>query len=55
MFCLQVCMGITCGPGAQRGEKRAVDFLELELWMGINHCVGVGNQAHVLCKKNKCS
>lgn len=30
--------------GAQEGQKRVSDLLELELQMAVNHCVGSENQ-----------
>lgn len=33
--------------GASRGQKRAVDPLELELEVVVMHLVGVGNRIHV--------
>ena len=44
-----------CVPGAFGGQKKASDPLELELWMFINHHIGVGNKTQVLCKRNKYS
>ena len=49
--CLPACMSVhcvcvpgMCVPGAHRGQKRASDPLELELWMVISNDVGAGNQ-----------
>ena len=32
-----------CAPNAHVSEKRASDFLKLELQMAVNHHVGAGN------------
>lgn len=37
------------------GQKRALNPLELKLWVAVNHHMGTGNQACVLSKSNKCS
>ena len=42
MFCLCVCIH-SCVPGACRGQKRALDPLELELGVAVRHYVGTGN------------
>lgn len=34
-------------------QNRALDLLELKLWMPVNLCVGTGIQTRVLCKSNK--
>lgn len=34
-----------------RGQKRALDFLDLKLRMVVNHHVDVGNRIKVLCKR----
>lgn len=33
---LHVCLGTTCTPGAHRGQKRALDLLELGLQTVVN-------------------
>lgn len=44
-ICLLVCMlhGV-CVCSAHIGQKRALDFLELELQVIMNHHVGAGSQ-----------
>lgn len=42
-------------PGACRGQKRALDPLDLEFWMAVNNHVDVGTQARALTKNSKCS
>ena len=37
-FALHVCLCITCVPGPCRGQKAALDLLELELQMVV-HCL----------------
>lgn len=37
-----VCMCTMCEPYVPRGQKRAS---EVELWLAVNNCVGVGNQS----------
>lgn len=41
-----------CMPDTHRGQKRVLDFLELELGVVVDCRVGVGNQTRVLCKNN---
>jgi len=43
--CLHICLCTICVPGAGslRGQRRALDFLELELWKVVCHLVGVGS------------
>ena len=43
VFGLHVCMCTMCMPGAHGGQKRALDLLELQLWMLESHHVGVTN------------
>lgn len=38
-----------------RGQKRASDPLELELWMVVSHHTGARNRAQVLCESSKCA
>ena len=52
MFCLHVCLCITCMPGAHRGQKRASDSLELELQMVVSHCVARSLRSS---ESNQCS
>lgn len=35
-------------------QKRALDFLELELLMVVNHLIGARNLTRVLCKISEC-
>lgn len=42
-FCLNVCLCSICVPGIHGGQKRALDALELELGIVVNHHVGAGN------------
>lgn len=39
---------------AHRGQKRVLDLLEPEL-QNVIHYMGTENQAHIVCKGNKCS
>lgn len=39
--------------GVHRGQKKPLDFLELELQMVVSHQVGAENQTEVLCSSNK--
>lgn len=50
MSALHVCQCITCIPGAHRGQKRASDLLQLELWTVVNHLRGARNKPEFLCK-----
>lgn len=43
---MNVC--VTCVPGTHRGQKWALDALELKLQMFVRHYLGVGNQTLVL-------
>jgi hypothetical protein len=52
MFCVHDCLCITSVPGAQKGQKSALDDLELELQKIFSHHVGVGNQTQALWKSN---
>ena len=40
---------------AQGGQKRALDPLELELWVIVSHHVSARNPDWVLCKSSQCS
>lgn len=46
VYCVRVYT--TYVPGAPRGQKRASNPLELELWVVVNHYVGAGNQTWVI-------
>lgn len=37
------CMCTMCTSGTRRGQKRASDFLGLELWLVMSYHVGSGN------------
>lgn len=50
VFSLHVCMRM---PGALSGGKRALDPVELQLGVVMNHSVSGGTQALVLCKEKK--
>lgn len=53
MFCLDLYIRTTRVPGASGGQKRALDPVELESLMVVNHHVdhvGAGNRTHILCK-----
>jgi hypothetical protein len=39
-------MHTMCVLGAQGGQKRASESLELELGTVVSHCVGAGNRTH---------
>lgn len=43
------------GSGADRGQERVLDLLDLELRMIVSHHVGAGSQTWVLCRRSKCS
>lgn len=52
-FCVHVCLSACilcsiCMSGADKGQKRALDFLELELPMAVSCRVGVGSWILVL-------
>ena len=40
---------------ALRDQKRVSSYLELELWMVVDHYMCNGNKPRVCCKGNKCS
>lgn len=42
VFCLHVCLCIFCTPGIHRGQKRALDPLELEFYIFVSHEVKQG-------------
>ena len=42
MFCLDICLCTMCMPGACRGQKRALDSLELELQRTVHYHLGAG-------------
>jgi hypothetical protein len=42
MGVLPACLCATCVPSAQRGQKRALDSLELALQVFVGHQVGAG-------------
>lgn len=42
-------------PGVLGDQKRALDLLELELWVVLSHHVDVENQTQALWKCSQCS
>lgn len=44
-----------CMLGACRGQKKMLDFLELELQMHVNHHMGAEMQSQILYKSPKYS
>lgn len=48
VFCLHMNLSTTSVLGTFRGQKRAVNLLEMGLQMGMKHHVGAGNQTQVL-------
>lgn len=48
VLCLRMNLSTTSVLGAYRGQKRAVNLLEMGLQMGMTHHVGAGNQTPVL-------
>lgn len=52
VFCLSVCLCNTYVHSC-RGQKRAMDLLERELWTVVNSHVGDGNPTWVLCKSSQ--
>jgi hypothetical protein len=55
MGVLPTCMLVHHVVTAHRQQKRAFDFLELELEVIVYHHVCTENQTWVLCKSSKCS
>lgn len=45
---LPVCLCATCMAVACEGQQRALDLLELELQMFVDHSVSAGNKTQVL-------
>lgn len=43
MFCLHICLGTTCMPGAHELEKRPPDALMLYLQMAVRSHLGAGD------------
>jgi hypothetical protein len=41
---------VSCASSAHRDQKKATDFLELELQMVVSHHVGGGNSIQVLSR-----
>lgn len=52
VFCMHICMCSTDVLGVHGDHKKALDLLELELRMVVNHLVDAGGQICVLCKSN---
>lgn len=48
--CLHICLHIPCAPGAQGGQKAALDLLDLELQKVVSCHVGAENWTRVLCR-----
>lgn len=44
LACVCICMWTTCMPGAQRGQKRVVNLLEVELRMVMSYHMGTGTE-----------
>lgn len=53
--CLYVYLWTTSVPGAWGVQKRALDPLELELQVVVNHHVLTGKWTQVFCKNSQCS
>ena len=53
VLCLHVCIYMCICLVTHRGQKRALEPLELELQMVVSCYVGARNQTWVLCKNNK--
>ena len=45
-----MCIHVQCTCSALRGQKRALDSLDLDLQMVAIHHVGCKNQTQILCK-----
>jgi hypothetical protein len=52
---LHECLSVMCVSGVHRGQKKALDFLELEFQTVLSHYVGAGNQAQVYWISSQCS
>lgn len=48
------CMYATCVVSICRSWK-ALNSIEMELWIAVNHYVGFGNQTRILCKCSQCT
>lgn len=53
IFCLHVCMGMTCVSSARGGQERKSNLLKLKLQVLVNYQVGAGNQIQVLYKSRR--
>lgn len=53
--CMYICMCTTYVLGAGGGQKRTLDFLELEIGIVVRDHVCAGNRALALCKGSECS
>ena len=53
MFCLHVRMYIIYRPGANGGQKRVLDLLEMESQAIVSSHVGDRNLSQVLCKNSQ--
>ena len=54
-FCLHVFLCLVSIPGDHRGQKKAVNLLELESQIVVSFPVCPENQSQVLCKSSQCS
>lgn len=54
MFCFFVYMCTTCIPCAYRGQKRALESLELKLCMVVSLHMDVGNRTRVQFTSSQC-
>lgn len=54
IFFLHVCMCTVSVPGAQGGQKKLLNALELQPQVSVSH-VDARNQTLGLCKNTKCS
>lgn len=50
---MYVCSPASYMSDADRGQKKSLDPVELELRMVVSHQMSAGNQSHVFCK-NRC-
>lgn len=55
MFCFFVYMCTTCIPCAYRGQKRALESLNLELQTAMSCHAGTRNPTWILCENSQCS
>lgn len=55
VFCLYVCLCITCSQYLQRSEQWVSNSLGLGLQIIVSGCVGAENETQVLRKSGQCS